>query len=155
MTARDGCFWPETDQGFRVGNGTETEVGTIAEHKRTPPAVARLREVAEASLDDDKAQDVVVIDLAGKTTFADFMVVATGQSQRHVGAMANHLIEKFKAEGLQSVPAEGMPKSDWVLLDAGDVIVHLFRPEARAFYNLEKMWRQHIPEPESGAELSA
>ncbi len=109
----------------------------------------------EASLDDDKSEDIVVIELAGKTTIADFMVVATGRSQRHVGAMADHLIEKFKAEGLLSVPAEGMPKCDWVLLDAGDVIVHLFRPEVRAFYNLEKMWRQHIPEHEGGVELIA
>ena len=109
----------------------------------------------EASLDDDKSEDIVVIELAGKTTIADFMVVATGRSQRHVGAMADHLIEKLKAEGLHSVPAEGMPKCDWVLLDAGDVIVHLFRPDVRAFYNLEKMWRQHIPEPEGGVELIA
>jgi ribosome-associated protein len=114
-----------------------------------------LRAVVEASLDDDKAEDVVVIDLAGKTTIADFMVVATGRSQRHVGAMADHLIEKLKAEGLISVPAEGMRQGDWVLLDAGDVVVHLFRPEVRAFYNLEKMWRHRVPEAESGEELIA
>ncbi len=109
----------------------------------------------EASLDDDKSEDIVVIELEGKTTIADFMVVATGRSTRHVGAMADHLIEKLKAEGLLSVPAEGMPKCDWVLLDAGDVIVHLFRPDVRAFYNLEKMWRHHIPESEGGVELIA
>lgn len=131
------------------------EADTIARYKRTLPTSARVREVVEASLDDDKAEDVVVIDLAGKTNFADAMVVATGRSNRHVGAMAEHLVEMLKQEGLRSVPIEGMPRCDWVLLDAGDVIIHLFRAEVRAFYNLEKMWREHLPEPEGGEELIA
>jgi len=83
---------------------------------------------------------VVVIDLEGKASFADFMVVATGRSDRQVGAMADHLTQKLKAEGLPRVPAEGRNHGDWVLLDSGDVIVHLFRPEIRSFYNLEKLW---------------
>jgi ribosome-associated protein len=83
---------------------------------------------------------VVVIDLVGKANFADFMVVATGRSDRQVGAMADHLIRKLKAEGVGQVPAEGLAQRDWVLLDSGDVIVHLFRPEFRSFYNLEKLW---------------
>ncbi len=96
--------------------------------------------LVEAMLDDDKAVDIVVIDLKGKATFADYMVIATGQSDRHIGAMADHLAETLKQAGLKTVPAEGLTQRDWVLLDGGDVVVHLFRPEVRAFYNLEKMW---------------
>ncbi|HEV7367838.1 ribosome silencing factor [Arenibaculum sp.] len=92
------------------------------------------------SLDDDKAEDISVIELAGKTTIADYMIIATGRSTRQVGAMAEHLREKFKDAGVGGVQIEGMPQADWVLIDAGDVIVHLFRPEVRSFYNLEKMW---------------
>lgn len=91
------------------------------------------------SLDSDQAIDPVTINLAGKSLIADDMVVASGRSHRHVAAMADHLIEQLKARGLP-VRTEGMTKGDWVLLDAGDVIVHLFRPEVRDFYNLEKMW---------------
>jgi len=94
----------------------------------------------ETSLDDDKAQDVIVIELAGKTSIADYLVIASGTSQRQVGAMTQHLREKLKASGLDHVSIEGAPQCDWVLIDAGDVVVHLFRPEVRAFYNLEKMW---------------
>ena len=93
-----------------------------------------------ASLDDDKAEDVVVIDLKGKASFADFMVIATGRSDRQVGAMADHLIQKLKAEGVSQVPSEGRQRGDWVLLDSGDVVVHLFKTETRNFYNLEKLW---------------
>jgi ribosome-associated protein len=78
--------------------------------------------------------------LAGKTSIGDYMIVASGRSQRHVGAIADRLIEKLKEHGIQGVRAEGMPLCDWVLVDAGDIIVHIFRPEVRAFYNIEKMW---------------
>jgi ribosome-associated protein len=91
------------------------------------------------SLDDDKAEDIVVIDLAGKTSIADTMIVASGRSPRQVGAMADHVVEKLKELG-HNVATEGKTTCDWVLVDAGDVVVHLFRPEVRAFYNLEKMW---------------
>ena len=106
----------------------------------------------EASLDGDKADDLVVIDLAGKTEIADFMVVATGTSQRHVGAMAEHLREKLKATGLLGLSVEGETHCDWVLIDAGDVVVHLFRPEVRTFYNLEKLWGIAPPTPVAGQE---
>ena len=96
--------------------------------------------MVEKTLDDDKAQDVVVIDLAGKTSLADFMVVASGTSQRQVGAMAEHLRENLKAAGLKGLSIEGQNRCDWVLIDAGDIIVHIFRPEVREFYALEKMW---------------
>lgn len=104
----------------------------------------------EASLDDDKAEDIVVIDVKDKGSFADYMVIASGRSDRHVGAMAEHLIEKLKASGLPSVPSEGRDRCDWVLLDGGDVIVHLFKPEVRAFYNLEKLWSDDAPDEDSG-----
>lgn len=91
-------------------------------------------------MDDDQAEDIVTIDLAGKTSMADFMVVASGRSTRQVGSMAQHLMEKLKVSEFKKPRIEGMPQANWVLIDAGDVIVHLFRPEVRAFYNLEKMW---------------
>lgn len=101
------------------------------------------------SLDDDKAIDPAVIDLAGKTTLADYMVVATGTSQRHIAAMAEKLIERLKTVGHAHVAAEGLddPTATWVLIDAGDVIVHVFRPEVRDFYQLEKMWMPQAARP--------
>lgn len=82
----------------------------------------------------------MTIDLAGKTSIGDFMVVSSGRSSRHVGGVADHIIKDLKDAGLRNLRVEGMPHCDWVLIDAGDVIVHLFRPEVRAFYALEKMW---------------
>jgi ribosome silencing factor RsfS/YbeB/iojap len=92
------------------------------------------------SLDEDKAEDVVVIDLKGKSSFADYMVIASGRSNRQVVAIAEHLADRLKQAGRGYVPVEGKQTGDWVLADAGDVIVHIFRPEPRAFYGLEKMW---------------
>jgi ribosome-associated protein len=92
------------------------------------------------SLDDDQAIETVTIPLAGKSSIADHMVVASGRSSRQVGSMASKLVEKIKAETGRSPRVEGMPTADWVLIDAGDVIVHLFRPEVRSFYNIERMW---------------
>jgi ribosome-associated protein len=97
------------------------------------------------TLDAAKAEDVVVIDLRGKTSIGDHMVLASGRSQRHVGAVADHLIKKLKDEGHGRARVEGLPHCDWVLIDAGDVIVHVFRPEVREFYNLEKMWSADRP----------
>ena len=92
------------------------------------------------ALDDDKAEDVVAIDLTGKSSVTDVMVIASGRSNRHVGDMADHLVRKLKDAGHGKVAIEGLKTCDWVLIDAGDVIVHLFRPEVRSFYDLEKMW---------------
>ncbi|MEM7499522.1 MAG: ribosome silencing factor [Pseudomonadota bacterium] len=92
------------------------------------------------SLDADGALDVVDIDLAGKSDMADHMVVASGRSTRHVSAVAEKLIERLKAEGNVRAKTEGRESADWVLIDAGDVIVHLFRPEVREYYQIEKMW---------------
>lgn len=92
------------------------------------------------SLDDDQAQEVVSIPLEGKSSIADFMVIASGRSTRQVAAIAQKLAERIKKSGFGSPRIEGLPAADWVLVDAGDVIVHLFRPEVRSFYNLERMW---------------
>ncbi len=91
-------------------------------------------------LDDDQAQDVVAIDLAGKSSIADHMVIASGRSTRQVAAMAQKLAEEVKKKGFGPARLEGLPAADWVLIDAGDVVVHIFRPEVRSFYNLERMW---------------
>jgi ribosome-associated protein len=93
-----------------------------------------------ARLDDMNAEDTVTIDLNGKSSLADSMVVTSGRSNRHVGAVADHVLKDLTKAGVPGVRVEGMPHCDWVLIDAGDVIVHVFRPEVRAFYNLEKMW---------------
>ncbi len=100
-----------------------------------------LLDLVLASLDDDKAEDVVVIDLCEKSSLADYMVIASGRSSRQVATMAEHLAERMKDSlGGKRPATEGMARADWVLVDGYDVIVHLFRPEVRDFYNLEKMW---------------
>jgi ribosome-associated protein len=108
----------------------------------------------ETSLDDDKADDIVVIDLHGKSSMADYMVIASGRSQRQLHAMAEHLQAKLKAEGVRQVGIEGARVGDWVLIDGGDVVVHLFRPEVRRFYNLEKMWGLMLPQPDRMAAMA-
>ena len=125
---------------------------TSKKAKHQPPE--NLLGIVTAALDDDKAIDCAVIDLAGKSSIADYMVVVSGTSQRHIAAMAEHLASRLKAEGYPS-RAEGLPQCDWVLIDAGDIIVHVFRPEVRSFYNLEKMWsvdlQSEVPAPAATA----
>jgi ribosome-associated protein len=96
-------------------------------------------------LEDAKAEDVVGIDLLGRTTLADFMIVATGRSSTHVGAIADKIVRACRDAGLRAPRVEGQPVNDWVLLDAGDAIIHIFRPEIRQFYNLEKLWSVDRP----------
>ncbi len=98
-----------------------------------------------AQLDDAKAEQIVTIGLDDKSAIADTMVVASGRSARHVGAIADQIVEKLKEAGFRDLRIEGMPQCDWVLVDAGDVVVHVFRPEVRSFYNLEKLWSAHAP----------
>lgn len=98
------------------------------------------------TLDEALALDVMSIDLAGKSSIADHMVISSGRSNRQVGAIANQLVKKLKKETEFGARVEGMPHCDWVLIDGGDVIVHIFRPEVREFYNLEKMWTAERPE---------
>ncbi len=102
--------------------------------------VEALHNLVLRSLDDDQAVDVVTIPLQGKSSIADHMVIASGRSTRQVASMAQKLTERIKQELGRNVRIEGLPVADWVLLDANDVIVHLFRPEVRSFYNLERMW---------------
>ena len=97
-------------------------------------------------LEDMKAENTVEIDLVGKTALADTMIVTSGRSHRHVGAIAERAIEALKAAGHRGVRVEGLPACDWVLIDAGDVLLHVFRPEVRGFYNLEKMWGADRPQ---------
>jgi ribosome-associated protein len=101
--------------------------------------------VVLTSLDDSKGEEIASIDIIGKSSLADYMVVATGRSQRHVAAIADRLVTDLKEAGGRDIRVEGLKAGDWVLVDAGDVIVHVFRPEVRAFYNLEKMWRAEHP----------
>lgn len=98
-----------------------------------------------SSLEDSKAEDIVILQISGKSSLADQMVIVSGRSHRHVGAIADHLLRDLKTAGVGRANVEGQTTCDWVLIDAGDVIVHIFRPEVRGFYNLEKMW---APEPE-------
>lgn len=120
---------------------------------RAPRLAAERRELSPAgalkvvlhSLSEAKAEDLTSIDITGKTTLGDYMVVASGRSQRHIGAMADRLLGDLKDAGAHNVRVEGLRASDWVLIDAGDVIVHIFRPDVRAFYNIEKMWRAEHP----------
>ncbi|HEY9566877.1 MAG TPA: ribosome silencing factor [Thalassobaculum sp.] len=114
-------------------------------HFTTPPEGEGLLELVTKSLDDDKAEDIVAIALANKSSIGDHMVIATGRSQRQVAAMADHIVTKLKDRGLKNVSVEGASQGDWVLIDTGDVIVHLFRPEIRDFYGLEKMWSAQPP----------
>ena len=106
-----------------------------------PEPSAALHRLVLSSLDDDQAVETVTIPLAGKSSIADHMVIASGRSTRQVASMAQKLAERIKQETGRSARIEGLPTADWVLIDAGDVIVHLFRPEVRSFYNLERMWQ--------------
>ncbi len=106
-----------------------------AKHSKNP-----LLNTILARLDEDQAINTIEIDLHNKSTIADYMLVTSGRSNRHVNAIAEHVIESLHKSGSPRVRVEGMPNCDWVLIDAGDVILHIFRPEVRAFYNLEKMW---------------
>ena len=99
-----------------------------------------LAKLITTSLEDAKAEGVVGIDLTGRTTLADMMFVATGRSSTHVGAIAERIVKACREAGVRTPRIEGQPVNDWVLIDAGDAIVHIFRPDIRQFYNLEKMW---------------
>jgi ribosome-associated protein len=126
-----------------------TEPSVINTSLKRPAEVAELLDLIAESLDGDKAEDIVTIDLQGKTQIADYMVVANGRSARQVAAIAGHLLERLKIAGHGRCHVEGLSRCDWVLIDAGDAIVHVFRPEVREFYNIEKMWSVAIPEEQA------
>ena len=121
-------------------NTTPADAGTAMVPPLNKAGTAPLLDLVLQHLDDDQAMDVVTIDLEGKSSIADHMVIASGRSTRQVASIAQKLAEKVKQAGFGPVRLEGLPAADWVLLDAGDVVVHLFRPEVRSFYNLERMW---------------
>ncbi|MEM7618913.1 MAG: ribosome silencing factor [Pseudomonadota bacterium] len=112
-------------------------------------------EVIQDTLEDAKAEDITIIDLENKTSIGDTMIIASGRSNRHVGAIAEQLVRNLKKVGFGKAHVEGLSSCDWVLIDAGDVIVHVFRPEVREFYNLEKIWSSIHPEAMSATDPSA
>jgi ribosome-associated protein len=123
----------------------DAKIVPMPQRKGLPDPEATLKLVLDA-LDDAKAEDTVAIELAGKTTLADHMVVASGRSQRHVGAVVEQVLEALSKAGLAAnLRVDGKEYCDWVVLDQGDIILHVFRPEVRAFYNLEKMWGSDRP----------
>ncbi|MFW0777549.1 MAG: ribosome silencing factor [Rickettsiales bacterium] len=111
-------------------------------------SLAHLERLIVSLLDNHKAENIISVDLVGKSDFADRMIIADGTSNRHVGSLADNLVTALKQAGFDSVPVEGKETCDWVLVDAGDIIVHLFKPEMREHYNLEKMWSVEAPEPQ-------
>ena len=121
-------------------NISEDDTSSSAE----PHSKNTLLEVIIASLEDNKAEEIISINLKGKTSIADSMIIASGRSTRQVGAIASHLVTNIKKAGYGNSKIEGLEKSDWVLVDAGDAIIHIFRPEVRSFYNLEKMWAMDV-----------
>ena len=122
------------------------KLAAAKERTAEPSALDRLQAVIVGSLEDDKAEQVVALDLAGSAAFCDRMVIATGLADRQITAMAMHLEQKLHEAGLKRVQIEGAGGSDWVLIDAGDIVVHLFKPDARATYAIEKMWGAELDE---------
>ena len=120
---------------------TARKTSTKAALKALPDADKTLNLIL-SRLDDMKAEETVTIDLRGKSAFSDYMIVTTGRANRHVGAIAENVAKGLKENGIKSPHIEGLPNCDWVLIDSGDVIVHVFRPEVREFYNLERLWTQ-------------
>ena len=142
---------PQADKTPGTPRKKATAAGprAVASRLRRAPEPSRLDELQRVivdSLEDDKAENVVALDLEGKATFCDRMVIATGLADRQITAMAQHLEERLQESGLKRVQIEGAGGSDWVLIDAGDIVVHLFKPEARAMYALEKMWGADLDE---------
>jgi ribosome silencing factor RsfS/YbeB/iojap len=143
----DAALVPGSPRKKTIAAGPKKAAGTRVKKAKTEPSeLDRLQAVIVGSLEDDKAENVVAMDLAGKAMFCDRMVIASGLADRQISAMAEHLSEKLKDAGLKRVQIEGKGGSDWVLIDAGDIVVHLFKPEARTMYALEKMWGEDLDE---------
>jgi ribosome-associated protein len=138
-----GASAPATIRKKAVISGPRARSRKIA---ATPPELDRLQAVIVGSLEDDKGENIVTLDLAGKASFADRMIIATGLADRQISAMATHLQEKLRDGGFGRVRIEGEGGSDWVLIDAGDIVVHLFKPDSRDLYGLEKMWGAELDE---------
>jgi ribosome-associated protein len=131
---------PSVQAQSKTGASTSKSAGSKTSHTQSKA----LLELVMTCLDDDKAEDIVSINLEGKSSIADYMVIASGRSGRHVGAVADHLTRKIKEAGFGAARVEGKAQSDWVLIDGGDVVIHIFRPEVREFYKLETMWSADV-----------
>ena len=132
-------MWTEITKGSVHHCAKTGEFTIVAPHTQLTPA--QVLDLVLQSLDDDKGQNITTIPLSGKSSMSDYMVIASGTSSRQVAAMAEHLEFKLKQSGIKILGKEGVGQADWILLDANDVIVHLFRPEVREFYGLERMWQ--------------
>ena len=146
QTLEVGLIVQSAKDSLKIVAQTEAVKDSVTEPEHT----ADIYSIVLSRLDDDQAQDIVPIHLEGKSDVADAMVIASGRSQRHVGAMADKIARDLKDAGVKQVSVEGLPACDWVLIDAGDVIVHLFRPEVRKFYNLERIWAPELFDEEAG-----
>ncbi len=136
---RDKLTTAMQTSGTKKGTAKQTQKAATA-------AIDSVLETVMTCLDDSKAEEVTTIDIRDKSALADYMVIASGRSNRHVSAVADHLLRELKSSGFKSIKVEGMQSSDWVLIDIGDIIVHIFRPEVREFYSLEKMWQMPASE---------
>jgi len=124
---------------------TEGEVTILNFEAKGPLTPFEMKALVEQSLDADKAEDITTIELDEQSGIADYMVIASGTSSRHVAALAEKLKDRLSARGCKEIRIEGMASSDWVIIDAGDIVIHLFRPEVREFYNIERMWSGFQP----------
>jgi ribosome-associated protein len=124
----------------RTKTSTSTSPKKAPTKRKTLSVAERCRNCISTALDTNKAEDIVALDVRDKCSFADYMIVATGRGGRHVSALADHVLDALKQDGFSYANAEGQDTGDWVLIDAGNVIVHIFRPEMRQLYNIEKMW---------------
>jgi ribosome-associated protein len=129
-------------EGKTLRTATDKKVSTTLSTAAMDDAtrVAQAFELALATLDDSKAEDIIPVDMRGKSALGDYMIIASGRSHRHVAAAADHLLRALREAGCRDIKVEGLEGGDWVLIDTGDIIVHIFRPEIREFYNLEKIW---------------
>ncbi len=130
-----------SDTALRKGANVQSAHETSEAAAETEISSEDALKIVLASLDDSKAEETLPIDISGKSPLFDHIVVASGRSHRHVSAIADHLLRDLKTAGLGRASVEGLPACDWVLVDTGDVVVHIFRPEVREFYNIEKIWR--------------
>src|SRR5204862_8195380 len=134
---------PKSKSVFPNGSKTARKTSTPAAALKAQPDADKTLNMILSRLDDMKAEETVTIDLRGKSAYSDYMIVTSGRANRHVGAIAENVTKALKENGIRNIHVEGMPNCDWVLIDSGDVIVHVFRPEVGAFYNLERLWAQN------------
>ena len=154
---------PKLATGLPATPGTPRKKAAAAGPKKTaerdreraaPSRLEQLQTIILTSLDEDKAENIVALDLAGRASFADRMVIATGVADRQISAMATHLEDKLEEAGLKRIQIEGLGGSDWVLIDAGDIVIHLFKAEAREMYGLERMWGPDLDEAAPEAAIA-